>query len=432
MADFVDNESIMGFIEITGSDPDVAKNYLQVAEGDVEQAVSLFLENGGAPLHAELPKPAAGASSSSKASNSANSDQFSDDGVRAPIAPKREALFAPDDVDMYHPGPRHAPPLGGPTGRLPPPQIHHHVSSLSSDPNSRLAVMFAAPTAIMYQAHNMHQVREEGKRAKKWIMLTLNEPSEFGSQILNRDLWKDETVQTLIKEQFVFVYWGTQSPQAREHKTLYPVESFPYFCIVDPITGERMQTWYRTVKPQEFLEEVNDFLNAHSLYQTSSAPAPKKKKTSRAKTVTEMTEDEQLALALAASVQESSSSPRPIVIDDDEDDVVADEMDEDTTQPVVQSSSDSKTIVGRLNEEPPNGPEATRIQFRLPDGTRKVRRFSKSDTVRVLFEYVRADVPEAKGKLFELMNFREPLMGRQSERIDEANLAGASISVDFL
>ncbi|KAJ3155329.1 hypothetical protein HDU86_004420 [Geranomyces michiganensis] len=482
MADVFDDETLMGFIEITGADPDIAKNYLQVAEGNVDQAVSLFLESGGAPLHSEIPKPATAASSRSSASNSANLDQLNDDGVRAPIAPKREALFAPDDVDMYHPAQRHAPPLRGHTGHLPPPQIHHHVSSLSSDPNSRLAVMFAPPTVIMYQAHNMQKVcfhlesarwcddkkgrptfnaltkkvREEGKSAKKWIMLTLNEPSEFASQVLNRDLWRDESefglwelgkkainlhsglilrsrkpaVQALIKENFVFVYWGTQSPQAREHKTLYPVESYPYFCIIDPITGERMRTWHRTIKPQEFLEEVHDFLNVHSLYQTSSAPAPKKKKTSKAKTVTEMTEDEQLALALAASVQESSSSPQPIVIDADDDIVEVDQMDEDTPEPEIQPAKASDAIVGRLNEEP-TGPDATRIQFRMPDGTRKVRRFNKSDTVRVLFEYIRADVPEAKDKPFELMNFREPLLGRLSERIDEAKLAGASISVDF-
>ncbi|TPX58169.1 hypothetical protein PhCBS80983_g03303 [Powellomyces hirtus] len=427
MSDFVDDEAIMSFIEVT--------------EGRVEQAVSLFMENGGAPLHSELPPtaPAAPQNTAASSSNSVIVDPY-EDNVRAPIAAKREALFGPDDTDGYHHIPHmHRSGYGGRSQqgypRPPLSDVHHvpaesHVASLGSNPNSRLAELFKPPLAIMHQAHSMQQVRDAGKAAKKWIMLTINDPSEFGCQVLNRDLWKDEGVVALIKEHFVFIYWGSESNPAREHKSLYPIENFPYFAIIDPITGERMKTWNTNASPAEFMQDVLDFLSRYSLHQNSAAPAAKKKKStlpSGKRTVTEMSEEEQLELALAASMGQVKAPQEPIVIDDDDMKEVV-PMEEDVPEP----TNPYDTIVARMNQEPPaGGPDATRIQFRLPDGTRKVRRFKQSDTIRTLFEYIRADVPEAGDKDFELMNFREPLLGRLTETIDEAKLAGASITVDF-
>ncbi|KAI8820167.1 thioredoxin-like protein [Fimicolochytrium jonesii] len=421
MADFVDDEAIMHFIEVTGADPDIAKNYLQVSEGVVEQAVSLFMENGGAPLHTE-----AAASTSTSTGPSSAPYIPADPEVRAPIASKREALF---DADMSPYNHRVAPRRSHAAASNNPFAQHDNLPttpSLSNDPNSRLAEMFRPPTSIMHVSNSTQQARDFAKMRKKWLIITLNEPTFFPCQVLNRDLWKDPSVLTLIKEHFVFVYWVASSPPGLEHRNLYPFEEFPYIAIIDPITGERMKSWNTAVEPKDFMQDALTFLSTHSLFQAAPSPAKKTKvnPTKQKKTITELTEDEQLELALAASMGDAGPSKKPGDVVDLTSEKDADEDNE------VEGASVLDLIKPQLNEEP-TGSDALRIQFRLPDGSRKVRKFRPTDPVRTLFEYIRADVPEAGDKPFELMNFRDPLLPRLKETVADAKLAGASITVAF-
>lgn len=45
------------FAEITGATPELATQYLQLADFDIEQSMQLFFENGGAPLTEEPTQP---------------------------------------------------------------------------------------------------------------------------------------------------------------------------------------------------------------------------------------------------------------------------------------------------------------------------------------------------------------------------------------
>lgn len=49
------------------------------------------------------------------------------------------------------------------------------------------------------------QARERCRAQPRWLMVTLHDPSEFPCQILNRDLWKDQSVRDLIRENFCFM-----------------------------------------------------------------------------------------------------------------------------------------------------------------------------------------------------------------------------------
>ncbi len=81
-------EQVLNFCEITGADPELALKYLQVNDFNLEQAVSLYMENGGSDLvSTDSYQPAAA------------STQTMDTLVRAPIAPKTQVLL--DDDDGY-------------------------------------------------------------------------------------------------------------------------------------------------------------------------------------------------------------------------------------------------------------------------------------------------------------------------------------------
>ena len=76
--------------------------------------------------------------------------------------------------------------------------------------------------------------------------------------------------------------------------------------------------------------------------------------------------------------------------------------------------------------------ETTRIQFRFPDGRKSIRRFNLNDKVSRLFQFIKGDFPGLSAQAFDLMHFREPLLNRCHETIQEAKLGGSSLVLDYI
>lgn len=51
----------------------------------------------------------------------------------------------------------------------------------------------------------MLQARDTGKTVKKWIMVNIQNVSEFSCQILNRDVWSQKSIKNLVRENFLFL-----------------------------------------------------------------------------------------------------------------------------------------------------------------------------------------------------------------------------------
>ena len=126
----MDDEVISSVIDITGCTPEIARQYVQLGEGDVSQAVQLFFENGGADLStgttAPPPAPAARPADASNPINISDDDLPTGPGanveddeamarrlqeemyggsgsnqeqpIRAPIARQAETLVGPDSM----------------------------------------------------------------------------------------------------------------------------------------------------------------------------------------------------------------------------------------------------------------------------------------------------------------------------------------------
>lgn len=69
--------------------------------------------------------------------------------------------------------------------------------------------------------------------------------------------------------------------------------------------------------------------------------------------------------------------------------------------PVVAEESVFDSIKPVRHEEPTDLTTSTRIGFRLSDGSRLMHRFPKSAPVRVLFEYIKSEVEDARTHQFE-------------------------------
>ena len=119
-----------------------------------------------------------------------------------------------------------------------------------------------------------------------------------------------------------------------------------------------------------------------------------------------MTEDEMLQMAMMASLEQDQSAP---------------------------ASSDDNNSGGRgtsffeLTEEPGEGAMgAVKIQFRLPDGTRAVRRFLESEQVGVIYAFVESKCFKQRVELRAGFPPKD-LGSKKEESIKESNLAGEMI-----
>lgn len=120
----------------------------------------------------------------------------------------------------------------------------------------------------------------------------------------------------------------------------------------------------------------------------------------------DLTEEEMLQMAVMASLEQSTAPS--------------------------SSSTDSGKLVP-VPPEPPAGTDgAVRIQFRMPDGKRVVRRFMSTDSVDVVYSFVEESSP-SNGKRLELRYGFPPkdLASERSKTISEAKLSGESIQGRF-
>ncbi|KAJ3330891.1 putative protein serine/threonine kinase, partial [Blyttiomyces sp. JEL0837] len=404
-----DQTTLLSFIEFTGADPEIAQKYLSVTDGNMEQAVSLYMENGGADLMASIPASTSTSNPSSASSSRSRPTQQEQD-VRDPIASKRDILIGGYDENEpagygYLPQPRGR---GQGSRSRPTTTSAFEQGKNTSEKASRLAKMFEPPFDIMFPG-DIETARNTAKSNLKWLMVTLSDPSEFACEALKRDLWKAKEVKDLIRENFIFCFYSSDSSDGVNHRAFYPFSSYPYFAILDPRTGERVKIWNTSLSVPEFLHEVTEFLDGHSLtdFQAKNKHKPK---TSKA---IDLTEDEQLELAIAQSMQRS-----------DDDDVI---VIPSSPAPVPVNPWDSLTPI--TDPEPTTG-DTTRVQIRLPTGERLIRKFLKTDKVRSLFQFVIANLPTGQTKQFELLLFREALFSKLDETLADAKVLNGSLTLD--
>lgn len=231
-----DDELVSQFLMFTGSE-DTAKavSYLEMAAGNLEQAVSLFMDHAA---------PAAGPSSS-------GAGMMADE-IRAPDETQTMRL-----MDDSGPGGMMGAAMLNPYMQMDamveeqlqntafasrPFNVREAVNSAAAaasdydedfkesamdesndDGNDddvdstseeqksieRLADMFSPPKNLIFDQGGFEGARAMAKDSKRWLLVNIQRDSEFASHALNRDVWRDELVENLVREGFIF--WQTVS-----------------------------------------------------------------------------------------------------------------------------------------------------------------------------------------------------------------------------
>ncbi len=74
--------------------------------------------------------------------------------------------------------------------------LQHHAQRLND--------LFAAPVHLIHSAGGFQGARNVAKDTRRWLLVNLQCDADFACHALNRDVWRDELVENLVREGFVF------------------------------------------------------------------------------------------------------------------------------------------------------------------------------------------------------------------------------------
>ncbi|KZC12613.1 PREDICTED: UBX domain-containing protein 7 [Dufourea novaeangliae] len=242
----MDPELIEKFIEVTGESEATARQYLSLTDGNVESAITLMFEGGQAPEPESIdPEPE----------------------VRPPILPTQEILVPSDAACSF---PRMSNNVfdrfrdfAVETQRQEE-EMTERVSGTkqtSQRKSNRLEDLFRPPYSILFLGSFL-EAREHAKTLNRWLLVNIQNPQEFACQILNRDVWSNQQIQEIIKDHFVLWQVLSNSSDGQRYIDFYNVSKYPYLAVIDPRTGECMQT-YNHITVDILMFTLNDMLSTH-------------------------------------------------------------------------------------------------------------------------------------------------------------------------
>lgn len=308
------------FSVVTGASKEIGLKLLEVTNGNLEMAVTMQIDGLGPPDHVS---DGAGDSRNlnSAGSQTSQRDEVIDvagdteDNIRPPI-PRRWDILNPQPYMAVPPRRR---PRGGKTSVFDPFRDFAaetrqqeemlrtgQMASSSKSKRKTLEDLFRPPIDLMFSG-SFHSVRDAGQSAGKWLMVNIQNTQEFSCQKLNRDVWSDPTVKSIIRESFVFWQVFHDSEDGLKYSQFYDVTEYPYVAILDPRTGELMVTWHH-LDTVAFCDLVMDFLTNHPCFDATSGQSPPSKKVRR-ESIIDADEERQLKAAIDASLEESCQPP---------------------------------------------------------------------------------------------------------------------------
>lgn len=315
------------FCSVTGSDVEKAKKMLEICNWNLEMAVNMHVD-------------------SDYQDNGAIEEVASVDpeGIRAPIPQSRAVLVEEDHNFQYGLRSRKRRPhsvFDGFRDFQAEAEMQEQQSEVISDLKKRrtLEDLFRPPLDLMYRG-NFESARDFGQMSNKWLMVNLQDSQEFSCQVLNRDVWSNPAVKSLVSRHFVFWQVYSDSIDGQRYMQFYTPVTFPYIAILDPRTGEKLVVW-NNVDAMSICEHIDSFLLEHTSPQEKDSHHATEGSASATKTSSErmnfslldQSEEEQLRAALAASMKETNL----VNIDDDSD--------------VETFESDSESVGGGKNND---------------------------------------------------------------------------------
>eukprot|EP01103_Thecamoeba_quadrilineata_P015277 TRINITY_DN4773_c0_g1_i1.p1 TRINITY_DN4773_c0_g1~~TRINITY_DN4773_c0_g1_i1.p1 ORF type:complete len:406 (-),score=86.15 TRINITY_DN4773_c0_g1_i1:17-1198(-) len=254
------NELVSSFLAITNvEDPEIARNFLESNDWNLEKCVNLYLED-----------------------NTIITKASQKEVVRDPIlfSDKPEVLL--DPLPQRKRKRERDPNLFTVFNVIRP---HEDFNELEKDTQTEtpkdgvdhslkkqktLINLFRPPTDILFRG-DLDAARHEATSKKLWLLLNLQSISEFDSQRLNRDTWPDKSLRNVITENFLFIQVLTDESDGQYYRTYYPTQNVPHVAVLDPQTGGRVKHWDGFIAASTLQTNLEEFLKTKG---TFSNPIP--------------------------------------------------------------------------------------------------------------------------------------------------------------
>lgn len=198
------------------------------------------------------------------------------------------------------------------------------------------------------------------------------------------------------------------STEGRTYAERYQVHVYPHLAIIDPRTGRllwRKEGWTQEnpMTAELFAEIAMDFCSRNSFDRPPSAqrlPSATNGATAARpvkRPMNEMSEDEQLQAAMQASLTNDGASQDQEMADDNDDDDDIEVIEAGDMKPAasledakegeapVESTFIKDLLDVDVGDEPDKG---ARMQLRMPDGKRKIRKFLPTASVRTIYAFL--------------------------------------------
>ncbi|KAI9831289.1 MAG: hypothetical protein M1826_003728 [Phylliscum demangeonii] len=341
-----------------------------------------------------------------------------------------------------------------------------------------LAEMYRPPVELISRL-SWDDARQEGRSMEKWMLVNVQDPAIFDCQVLNRDIWKHAGIRETVRENFIFLQYNKDDGQGAQYMQFYFKErdaedSYPHIAIVDPRTGEQVKVWSGPPVPKatDFMMQLHEFLDLFSLKMNAKNPiASRREEKARVVDVERMTEEQMLEMALQNSLAAAATGAEAPALDDEtvrraprpttdrrKGKERARDVDSESppgTPPLVgphppPASTTRTTPTNHSHHASPASPfslissahahvepaadpaRTTRIQFRHSAG-RIIRRFALTDSVRRIYEWLKAAPLEGKaGVEFALVSAGRNLMEHLEESIEQAGLQNQTVMIEFM
>lgn len=341
-------------------------------------------------------------------------DPSDPDYVRPPVAPKRDILILPEEDNFrrrYNVRQALCPMRNfAREGELQEQMLFAGGEGSSRPRRNRLEDVFRPPTDLIF-AGTFQMVKEFAKNENKWLIVNLQDNTEFACQVLNRDIWSYKELKAAIKKYFVFYQVSLELPghvqriqltsfqtsidcvEGNKIRSFYNISptSFPYVGILDPRTGEEQIACKGHFKytAEEYCKELFTFLhNNYTPDYVDSGKTPSKYQTDSQGTssqgmeavssvvkdlsnIISLTEEEQLEIAIKKSMEEAAVAT--VISDDSADEYeepdVSDDDERNASKP--PSPKKFKKNEGETDETVTDGPQ-TKLMIKQPNGNNEV------------------------------------------------------------
>jgi hypothetical protein len=363
-----------------------AQQFLAMSDGILESAVALFFETGS--LSAQQP---GGGISQPTPQARADADEDMDAALAASLAAedeanKEEQIRAPDQAfnDQM---------LGGAGAHREVPQHVDQAPELkfggddTEGDSGAFKELFKPPAEILCE-EPFSNALETAKNSQRWLLVNLQDTEDFTSHVLNRDVWRDDTISSLVGASFVFWQRLATSPEGQQFMQYYSAHCsmLPVICVIDPRTGRAIKSWdaKRWKEAHSAAEFLSDFLDSHSFDRRPSNFTP--------------LGSPNVGPSSSPAMQPMSSPNGGPAMHPPLDDMVLSGLPEsDSASSLKRKSTDEapaeppKPAVPELPpyvEPEDGGVDVVKVSFKLPSGERQTKRFVKSDTLETVFNVV--------------------------------------------